>query len=116
MDVWGPIALALVLSIFGLGIYCTNSKRLVEEWAKRNHYVLIRCEHRESSGGSLFWRTCAEHTWTVRVTDRDVKSREGWIRCFNEVPGLLPNRVDVRWFADHASESGGVSPSNPRDL
>jgi hypothetical protein len=101
-EILAPLAvIAGLLGLFGavLRHAFSRSKQRVARWARENGFELRRCEWRWS-GDSPFAPGGREVLWTVRIVDREGRTRNGWVRCGSPLIGMLSSRVDVRWMPE----------------
>ena len=101
MDFLLPVfAFAAVAAFVGLMIWWhfSRSDSLLQQWAQRNGYRLVRREYRSFFKGPFFWTTSRGQTvYYVTVEDAEGNRRSGWVRCGGWFLGLLSDNVEVRW-------------------
>ena len=97
------IPILFVVFIVGLAVlsiicHSSRSNSLLEQWAQRNGFRIIRQEYRTFFRGPFFLTTSKGQTvYHVTVEDRHGKRRHGWVRCGGYFLGLFSGHVDVRW-------------------
>ena len=102
MELLIPI-LFVIIFIVGLAVlsiicHISRSNSLLEQWAQRNGFQIIRQEYRHFLRGPFSWTTSKGQTvYHVTVEDSHGHRRHGWVRCGGWFLGLLSNHVDVRW-------------------
>jgi hypothetical protein len=75
-----------------------RSKDLLQRWAERNGYRIIRREYRFFFRGPFFLTTArSQAVYYVTVEGQEGTVRNCWVRCGSWWFGLLSDQVQVRW-------------------
>jgi hypothetical protein len=86
------------LVILSLVWHYGRSNSLLDQWAQRNGYRVIRREYRSFFKGPFFWTSTKGQTvYYVVVEDGAGNKRCGWVRCGGWWLGLMSDNVEVRW-------------------
>jgi hypothetical protein len=92
------VALMALIVIAGFLWHFGRSNSLLDQWAERNGYEIVRREHRSFFKGPFFWTsTRGQSVYYVVVEDEAGNRRSGYARCGGWWFGLLSNNVEVRW-------------------
>lgn len=87
-----------VLAVLAIVLHFGRSGSLLQQWAMKNDYQIIRQEYRSFFKGPFFWTSTRGQTvYYVVVEDSDGNRRSGWVRCGGWWLGLLSDNVEVRW-------------------
>lgn len=82
----------------------TRSRILLEQWAHRNEYSIVKSERRSIVTGPFVWTSSRNQTiYFVTITDKTGKRRNVWVRCGGYYLGALSDEVDVRWTDEQKS-------------
>jgi len=75
-----------------------RSQQLLNQWAARNGYQMLRSERRSFRRGPFFWTTSKNQVvYYVEVLDEQGNRRIGWVRCGGWWLGLLADHVEAMW-------------------
>jgi hypothetical protein len=89
------VAVSVIASVW----YMTRSFSIVERWAERNGYRIIRQDSRVFFRGPFSWNSSnSQDVYRVTVEDRSGNRKSGWIRCGGWFLGpLLSDDVEEAW-------------------
>jgi hypothetical protein len=81
---------------------CSRSRQILDDWARRNGYQIIKSKHRLFRIIGPFLWTCNEfvlhqEVYFVTVRTPEGEIRRGWVLCGNWFLGILINSAQVRW-------------------
>ena len=96
----------ILLAVAALGVVIwvwtiRKSKRMVEEWARRQGLQIVSSEFRWWRRGPFFWKSSRNQTVlyvTVRMPDGSPRS--AFIRCGNWWVGLFTDQLEVKWVEE----------------
>src|SRR5262249_54158005 len=92
------VPLILVLVVGSLAWHFGRSRSLLERWAERNGFRILRSEYRYMFRGPYYWTTSKGQTvYRVTVEDKAGLVRNGWVRCGGWWLGLMSDHVEARW-------------------
>ena len=97
------ILFAIIMIILGSVVAWSIRKpqSLIERWAARNGYQLLRSKYRAFHKGPYMWDSSGAQTvHYVEVLDETGNRRKGWVRCGGTFLGLLSDELDVKWEQD----------------
>src|SRR5262245_53945918 len=90
------LILVVVMVILTLVWHFGRSNSLLNQWATRNGYRIIRQEYRYFFKGPFFWTSKnGQSVYYVVVEDTVENKRRGWVRCGSWWFGLLSDAVEV---------------------
>jgi hypothetical protein len=91
----------MLFVVFAVGVLWwrhARSNDLLERWAERNGYQIIRRQYRFLFRGPFFLTTArGQAVYYVTVEDREGTVRNGWVRCGSWWFGLLSDQAQVQW-------------------
>jgi hypothetical protein len=94
-----PIGFVIVAVVAVMWHYSRGSS-LLEQWASRHGYRIVRREYRNFFKGPFFWTSSKDQVvYYVTVEDEQGRIRNGWVRCGGYFFGLLSDNVEVQWDA-----------------
>jgi hypothetical protein len=93
----------LILAVIALGVgsivwHFSRSEALLQRWAERNDFRLLKQEYCWFFKGPFFWTSSRGQTlYYVTIVDDAGHRRHAWVRCGGWFLGLLSDHVDVSW-------------------
>jgi hypothetical protein len=90
------IMLFVVFVVLGLTWHFGRSHTLIQSWADRNGYQILRRQYRFFKGPFLWTSTSGQTVYFVEVEDSHGTIRRGLVRCGSWWFGLLSDTVEVR--------------------
>ena len=93
------VILVLVCAAFlALAAHYSKARTMLERWAARNGFRILRMERRDFRRGPFFWSTArGQVVYHIVVVDRHGRRRSGYVRCGGWFWGVWSEHVDVRW-------------------
>jgi hypothetical protein len=89
---------ALIVFVLGIWWHYSRCSSLLEGWARRHGYQMVRQEYCHFFKGPFFWTsTKSQVVYFVTVLDREGRQRTGWVRLGGYFLGLFSDNVEVRW-------------------
>lgn len=90
----------IILSAVALYLaWCfTRARELLDGWAARSGFTLVRARRRVLFSGPFTWTSSrSQFVYLVEVRDQDGRERHGWVRCGSFLAGVHSDAVEVRW-------------------
>jgi len=116
MDVWFDgllVAFVVILCVASLVWHSRRSRILLERWAERNGYRILRADYRNFFRGPFFWTSSRVQTIYRVTVEGKGGVRSGWVRCGSCWLGLLSDQAEVRWDEARPVEVRGAQTTNP---
>lgn len=100
-----PYIIAAVVFIGGIAMFwlaTLRGKAIVQKWAAKNQFEILRAEPCLFTGGSGMWQTRPSRNqiiYSVRVRDRAGQERSGWLRIGSFFGGIMfgSEAAEVKW-------------------
>ena len=100
-DHFFPVLLGIgfiIIAILAIWWHYSRASELLEEWARRHRYHILRQEYCYFFKGPFFWSSSKNQVvYYVTIEDRDGRQRTGWVRCGGFFFGLFSDNVEVSW-------------------
>jgi hypothetical protein len=107
------IILLICLYLFLWHVYNTKGVSVLNRWADRNGYILLKKEIRWFFRGPFIMNShYIQCVFEVEVINQEKQRRHGWVRCGTLISGLNSDVAVVRW----SEQSKADSPNWDRDL
>jgi hypothetical protein len=84
-----------------------RSRTILERWAERQGYRILRSQRRTLRRGPFFFFTArGQEVFRVTVEDAHGRIRHGFVRCGSFMLGILSDRAEVRWDPEPPYQPG----------
>ncbi len=94
-----PLVLSMVIILATTLWRSSRSRQVLDSWAAKNGFQIIRRENRWCFRGPFAWsRSRCQTVYFVTVLDKDGLERSGWVRCGGWFTGLWSDAAEVRWL------------------
>ncbi|MBF6613754.1 MAG: hypothetical protein IVW55_11565 [Chloroflexi bacterium] len=94
------VILVIVIAALSLVWRSRRSLAMLQEWASRNGYSLLRYNNAYFFRGPFFWTSSkGQVVYRVVVADGAGNTRSGWVRLGSWWLGLLSDEAEARWDA-----------------
>ena len=92
------IAILVCAAFFAIAAHYSKARAMLDRWADRNGFRILRVERRDFRRGPFFWSTGrGQVVYHIVVVDQHGSRRSGYVRCGSWFWGIWSDHVDVRW-------------------